>query len=153
MKNIPREKYSNILSLFNSLSKLALWDKEQDLTNPHFHNIKKGCVFENKEKLIEYRLDKHGKPVKSMFYKRCLTHNIDVCNCGWEFNWHYGTDSIKIYKKKEKHCNICENTHYAKGLCQKHYNERKRLKKYQKCAMMYLDKSPMFVAQSDNFNT
>jgi len=70
------------------LQKLLKKDKEVGLTyeeemrvrqlSPHFHSPEKGCRIVPKQQ---------GK----ILGLRCLTHKKDICRCGWEWHWHYGT--------------------------------------------------------------
>jgi len=53
--------------------------------NEHFHSVEKGCDLEPITVFVSHgHIDAY----------RCKTHNADyVCRCGWEYGWHYGTDS------------------------------------------------------------
>lgn len=58
--------------------------------NEHYYSEAKGCK-------ITYRIDKKytntGRVKSSVRCGHCETHNVDICYCGWEWEWHYGTYS------------------------------------------------------------
>ena len=55
------------------------------LKDPHFHHRDKGCEIENAEI--------PGERVYMFHCCKCKTHDVIICSCGWEFGWHYGTNS------------------------------------------------------------
>jgi len=59
-----------------------------------YHSIEKGCeVVPNKTQLESGTLK--GRHLRhNMNTLKCLTHNVTTCHCGWEFGWHYGTNSL-----------------------------------------------------------
>lgn len=61
------------------------------------HNPEKGCEMELDVNL--YRHHKWGGKSKSRG-SRCLTHECEVCFCGWQYGWHEGTDSITLKTNK-----------------------------------------------------
>jgi len=64
---------------------LKTYNTQQD--SPHFHSPAKGCEVENKSFLTKSRFGK----VRILGGKFCNTHRKDLCRCGWEWGWHYGT--------------------------------------------------------------
>jgi hypothetical protein len=61
-------------------------NEKEKLSNEHFHDEAKSCYLTNKRVV--------GSKAGSILYCRlCETHNVLVCGCGWEFGWHYGTNS------------------------------------------------------------
>jgi hypothetical protein len=56
------------------------------LKDEHFHSKEKGCVMRNSKQ--------KSRDGNFMFLsKRCSTHDVACCRCGWEWGWHYGTKS------------------------------------------------------------
>jgi len=58
----------------------------------HFHCIKNGC-----EIIIHYKKPRFG--VVHIDYVKCKTHNKKICKCGWEWHWHNGENSCKLFPK------------------------------------------------------
>jgi len=58
----------------------------------HFHSKSKGCEIKTyyKKKNFNFYYD----------HTKCLTHNKKICRCGFEFGWHNGEESCKIWKMK-----------------------------------------------------
>ena len=67
--------------------------KKRQSQSEHFHAISKGCEIEPKK--ITY---KRGTRIFSIKGGFCKTHQKEICHCGWEFHFHYGTYSGKIEK-------------------------------------------------------
>ena len=66
---------------------------DNELKDTHYHAKFKHCKIEAKR--IKTGINKKGKEITEMI-TTCLTHNIKLCRCGWEFKWHYGTNSKLI---------------------------------------------------------
>ncbi len=65
--------------------------------NNHFHSTEKGC----KIVIKRFTLPRTHQQTGSRGYllgKHCLTHEKDLCKCGYEWFWHGGTDSRKLKK-------------------------------------------------------
>lgn len=52
----------------------------------HFHDIINGCV------TIPFVRKSVTDPRSCLNCLRCLTHNIDICKCGWEYGYHFDTE-------------------------------------------------------------
>jgi len=61
------------------------------MDNTKFHGKELGCELKDKR----LRADKSRHYIKGQF---CLTHQVNVCHCGWEFGWHYETESKELKK-------------------------------------------------------
>ena len=101
-----------------------LQTKRTDLEdkNKHFHDIVKGCKMKFYKKLVHHQKQRvNGVSVSRPLYmpaQYCLTHNpvdefgtkILICQCGWEFGWHLGTETEYVSKQAEAYRKI----HYAR---------------------------------------
>ena len=67
--------------------------KKRQSQSEHFHAISKGCEIEPKKITC-----KRGTRIFSIKGGFCKTHQKEICHCGWEFHFHYGTYSGKIEK-------------------------------------------------------
>jgi hypothetical protein len=45
------------------------------------------------EKKLFYYLHEKTCTVRGAY---CNTHQVDICHCGWEFNYHFGTFSLTL---------------------------------------------------------
>jgi len=86
IKPLNRKLLKGILFSPNEIEKK--WSQSE-----HFHAISKGCEIEPKK--ITY---KRGTRIFSIKGGFCKTHQKEICHCGWEFHFHYGTYSGKIEK-------------------------------------------------------
>lgn len=59
----------------------------------HYHDIVRGCVVIKKRQSGNY-WGSGGINSRYIDGRRCMTHKINLCRCGWEWNWHFGTDSL-----------------------------------------------------------
>jgi hypothetical protein len=66
--------------------------------NKHFHGPAKGC-----------KIKPITTPPRNPIYKGhlihlafCEIHQKEICRCGWEWGWHYGSDSKNLEKAKER---------------------------------------------------
>jgi len=64
---------------------------QKQLENKHFHSSEKGC------KILEEYKSKHTNIPTRVF---CETHQVEICRCGWEWGWHYGTYSKQEFPQK-----------------------------------------------------
>ena len=77
--------------------------------SPHYHSESKGCELVEHRMFIKNWKYGHHKITKVigniyeewLIEKKCLTHNIIICKCGWERNWHFGTDSEYVKRQTE----------------------------------------------------
>ncbi len=93
---------------------------ESSLKDEHFHSKDKGCEL---KEMARYK--SHSKKVITRsHYFRCLTHKVDVCRCGWEFGWHYGTNSTAMNCEVDK---ITGKKKYQPKLSDEEVKEMKRL--------------------------
>jgi hypothetical protein len=60
----------------------------------HYHSIQKGC------RIIKRRYKTKTRTGESGYFTGayCQTHKKEICQCGWEWGWHYG-HQVKILKK------------------------------------------------------
>jgi len=65
---------------------------------PHFHSIEDGCDIEKGKTKIN-KPDAWGENI--VIYDFCKTHNTEICQCGWEWQWHYGI-YIKSFQWKKQ---------------------------------------------------
>lgn len=126
------ERYREVYDFFNLVKKVGLFDKEKDLDNEYYHHKNKGC----KLVPITKRLDRNG--INQFYihkYQECKTHGVNVCDCGWQVGYHYGTCSKKLPKPKKiikdygrGYCTIknCNKPVIALGLCTQHYTKHNR---------------------------
>jgi hypothetical protein len=61
----------------------------------YFHSEAKGCKI--KDKVFERR-GVDGLLVGTIQGSFCKTHQANLCHCGWQWYWHYGTYS---YPRKQ----------------------------------------------------
>ena len=54
-----------------------------------YHSIEQGC------EIVKKRYFESGDAA------HCKIHKKDICRCGWEWGWHYGTESKPLNKKYE----------------------------------------------------
>ena len=55
------------------------------MKSSHLHKAEGGCEVEEIREFKNYKYRTIGA--------YCKTHQIEVCRCGWEKGWHYGTYS------------------------------------------------------------
>jgi len=58
------------------------------IQSEHYHSTEKGC-----EVVKQYFFT--GRRPERLAGSYCRTHNKDLCRCGWEWGWHFGTKSEK----------------------------------------------------------
>lgn len=58
---------------------------DKGFQSPRYHTPAKGCKIINRS----------AKPTQNADYY-CEVHRRRVCKCGWEWKWHYGTNSRKL---------------------------------------------------------
>ena len=128
-------KYKEVYEFFIQLSKAGLYNKPKPLNNKYYHSIEKGCELIN--------ISGKSSIGNGIFInKRCKTHNVDVCQCGWQIHYHYGSHSLSLPKVerqlKDYHRGICKengckNPTIALNRCAKHYTRyNRKLAKYLK---------------------
>lgn len=112
-------QYKNVYYLFKLIAHSGLFDtdRKKNISNEYFHHADKGCILINQNKY-------------------CLTHKVDVCRCGWQVGYHFGTCSKKMpkyYRKKLKNYGRgiciekgCNKPVLALGLCSQHYTAYNR---------------------------
>jgi hypothetical protein len=118
------DRYRDVYDFFTLVARAGLFDKERNLDNQYFHHKDKGCKLENREGESCQRGNRIYK------YQYCLTHNVDVCLCGWQKGFHYGTNSRKLPRPQRQIKNYgrglcikerCNKPALALGLCPQHY--------------------------------
>ena len=67
---------------------------ERQKKSPYFHSPEKGCEIEKRT----YYRGKTRKKLSKLKGYFCKTHQKEICRCGWEFKFHYGTYSGEIKK-------------------------------------------------------
>ena len=55
----------------------------------HLHTKNRGCDIINRT----IKSKNKGYSVKGGY---CKTHEVEICKCGWEFGWHFNTESAKM---------------------------------------------------------
>lgn len=70
---------------------------EERLVHPHFHSTQKGCDLREEDQASTDPAK--DKPIRGM---HCETHILDICHCGWEWQWHTGEDLSTYYRKYER---------------------------------------------------
>jgi len=60
-----------------------------------FHHKKFGCKIISKQ----FRTDNYHHATHCIVGGYCETHQVGVCRCGWQFGYHYGTNSKKLAVK------------------------------------------------------
>jgi len=63
-----------------------------------FHSEDKGCQLKETKMAVKSK----GGLIRFIPVMSCLTHEIDVCRCGWEFGHHWNTHSKLLYNAKEE---------------------------------------------------
>ena len=76
--------------------------EERHRQSPYFHSPDKGCEIEER---VYYR-GKTRKKLSKLKGYFCKTHQKEICRCGWEFKFHYGTYSGEIEKVGTKTNNL-----------------------------------------------
>ena len=69
--------------------------KIMEISLEHFHSTELGCHLINKN-IISF--DRDSSKIQG---KYCSTHKVECCKCGWEFGFHYGSESLKLNTKKQ----------------------------------------------------
>ena len=72
------------------------------IDNPHYHCQEKGCKIEHISSI------KEGRKFETFDYAICNTHNIKICRCGFEFGFHYNSESKKLKCFGKRKTVICE---------------------------------------------
>jgi len=67
---------------------------EKRRQSEYFHSADKGCEI---EKRIYYRTIREKKSYK-LQGSFCKTHQKEICKCGWEWKFHFGTHSKQWVK-------------------------------------------------------
>ncbi len=62
------------------------------MKNKFLHNKERGCEVEHRK--VYVRIDR-GLPVY-VDGAYCVTHDENLCRCGWQKGFHYGTNSLLI---------------------------------------------------------
>jgi len=60
---------------------------ENSLNDEYYHHEGK-CKLE-----VRHRYTPETNKTLTAFYYYCHTHKCEVCRCGWQIGWHYGTQS------------------------------------------------------------
>lgn len=56
--------------------------------SPRYHSRLKGC------QIIDHTCyNVIGKKIFSIRAAYCKTHKVEICRCGYEWHWHFGTNS------------------------------------------------------------
>ena len=76
--------------------------------SPYYHSENKGCVLVDHKKFVKrwkYKATRKDCSKKEyteyLLEKKCLTHNIVICRCGWQRKFHQAEDSAYISQQTE----------------------------------------------------
>lgn len=117
------DSYKEAKEILKRLAELGqIISTRDNLETPHYHHPIKGCLL----------IKTYGKGdlKHRVIYQTCKTHNVKVCRCGWEFGWHFGTNTKSIIQqekdaKTHRYCH-CGLPIWSKMLCKHHYWESKK---------------------------
>jgi len=67
-------------------------------SSKYFHSLDKNC------KIIPHLFFvRRGKETYKIHDLFCNTHDIETCYCGWEWSFHYGTESKTLKNGRRTH--------------------------------------------------
>ena len=66
------------------------------MNHEHLHNVEKGCEITPKK---QWGKDSSRFIISGAY---CKTHRIEICRCGWEWQWHDGTYTAPAVSNQER---------------------------------------------------